>query len=148
MSSTLLLEDEGTPFDELQAAQIRRYREVWAESGHEREPRVSVSRSVIPILDNRDRALFGDGSNERDQVGMLEGVRSRFGKSYTGDPEYLAAELAKDQAVQEADTVLLTVPNQLGVDYNLRLLQIIAEQVAPAIGWQPNLDTFVEDVEN
>lgn len=138
MSSTLLLEDEGTSFDELQAEQIRRFREVWADTGHDREPRVSVSRSVIPIVDKRDLALFGDGTSERDQVGMLEGVRSRFGKSYTGDPEYLATELAKDQAVKEADTVLLTVPNQLGVDYNLRLLQIIAEQVAPAIGWEPN----------
>ncbi|MGB3414413.1 MAG: LLM class flavin-dependent oxidoreductase [Microbacteriaceae bacterium] len=139
MSSTLLLEDEGTPFDELQAEQIALFRASWSEAGHERIPRVSVSRSVIPIVDETDRALFGDGAEERDQVGILEGVRSRFGKSYTGRPDALAKQLANDQAVQAADTVLLTVPNQLGVDYNARMLRIIAEEIAPALGWEPNL---------
>jgi alkanesulfonate monooxygenase SsuD/methylene tetrahydromethanopterin reductase-like flavin-dependent oxidoreductase (luciferase family) len=50
MSSTLLLEDTQVPFDELQAEQIALFREAWAKAGHAREPRVSVSRSVIPII--------------------------------------------------------------------------------------------------
>ena len=49
----------------------------------------------------------------------------------------IAAELAADAAVQAADTILLTVPNQLGVEYNARLLETIAEHVAPAFGWVP-----------
>jgi alkanesulfonate monooxygenase SsuD/methylene tetrahydromethanopterin reductase-like flavin-dependent oxidoreductase (luciferase family) len=136
MSSTLLLEDTGVPFDQLQAEQIALFRDAWAKAGHEREPRVSVSRSVIPITSDLDRRLFGRDANE-DQVGWLDGSLSRFGRSYTGEPDRIADELAGDAAVQLADTVLLTVPNQLGVDYNTRLLETIAREIAPAIGWAP-----------
>ncbi|MGX6447826.1 LLM class flavin-dependent oxidoreductase [Patulibacter sp. S7RM1-6] len=136
MSSTLLLEETGVPFDELQASQIHAFREAWDAAGWEREPRVSVSRSVIPILDDLDRRLFGrDGAS--DQIGHLDGALSRFGRSYTGEPDVIAAELARDRAVREADTILLTVPNQLGVEHNARMLEAIVRHVAPAIGWAP-----------
>ncbi|GAA4978420.1 LLM class flavin-dependent oxidoreductase [Kineococcus glutinatus] len=139
MSSTLLTEDTGVPFDELQAEQIAVFREAWAQAGWEREPRVSVSRSVLPITTDVDRALFG-GRAERDsadQVGHLDGTMARFGRGYVGEPDVIAAELARDAAVREADTLLLTVPNQLGVDHNAHLLQAIAHHVAPALGWSP-----------
>jgi alkanesulfonate monooxygenase SsuD/methylene tetrahydromethanopterin reductase-like flavin-dependent oxidoreductase (luciferase family) len=136
MSSTLLSEDTGVPFDELQAEQIARFRAAWAEAGWEREPRVSVSRSVLPVVTDLDRQYFGERGDD-DQVGILEGVRARFGKSYVGEADRLADELAKDAAVQAADTVLITVPNMLGVDYNARLLENIVRYVAPAIGWIP-----------
>ena len=139
MSSTLLTEDTGVPFDELQAEQIALYREAWAAAGHAREPRVSVSRSVIPITTDEDVRYFGVRAQQdsRDQVGLLDGVQSRFGKSYVGEPDVIAAQLAGDAAVRAADTVLLTVPNQLGVDYNARLLRTVADHVAPAFGWAP-----------
>jgi alkanesulfonate monooxygenase SsuD/methylene tetrahydromethanopterin reductase-like flavin-dependent oxidoreductase (luciferase family) len=136
MSSTLLLEDTQVPFDELQAEQIGIFRDAWRDAGHEHEPRVSVSRSVIPITTDLDRQLFGRDGNE-DQVGWLDGAISRFGRTYSGEPDRIAEELAQDAAVAAADTILLTVPNQLGVDYNARLLGTIAEHVAPAIGWSP-----------
>ena len=135
-SSTLLSEDTGVPFDQLQAEQIRLYREAWAQQGWAREPRVSVSRSVLPITEDVDRMYFGDQEHE-DQIGLLEGVRSRFGRTYAGEPDRIAAELAADEAVRAADTVLFTVPNQLGVDYNARILATIARDIAPAIGWAP-----------
>jgi alkanesulfonate monooxygenase SsuD/methylene tetrahydromethanopterin reductase-like flavin-dependent oxidoreductase (luciferase family) len=135
-SSTLLTEDTGVPFDQLQAEQIRLYRQAWAEQGWDREPRVSVSRSVLPITEDIDRLYFGD-RGEDDQVGLLEGVRSRFGRTYAGEPEKIADELAADEAVRAADTVLFTVPNQLGVEYNARMLDTIARHIAPAIGWRP-----------
>jgi alkanesulfonate monooxygenase SsuD/methylene tetrahydromethanopterin reductase-like flavin-dependent oxidoreductase (luciferase family) len=140
MSSTLLLEDTQVPFDELQAEQISLFREAWATAGHEREPRVSVSRSVMPITSDLDRRLFGDDANE-DQVAWLDGAISRFGRSYTGEPDRIADELANDAAVQAADTILLTVPSQLGVDYNAAMLDTIAREIAPAIGWSPSLPT-------
>jgi alkanesulfonate monooxygenase SsuD/methylene tetrahydromethanopterin reductase-like flavin-dependent oxidoreductase (luciferase family) len=136
MSSTLLVEDTGVPFDELQAEQIERFRTAWAAAGWEREPRVSVSRSVLPIVSDLDRQYFG-GDPGQDQVGILEGVRARFGKSYVGEPDRLAEELAKDAAVRAADTLLLTVPNMLGVEYNAHLLETVVREVAPAIGWLP-----------
>ena len=137
MSSTLLTEDTGVPFDELQAEQIRRYREAWTAAGWERTPRISVSRSVIPIVSDLDRQFFGGERGSEDQVGVLEGVRARFGKTYAGEPDRIAEELAKDAAVREADTLLVTVPNMLGVDYKAALLAHIARHVAPAIGWRP-----------
>ena len=137
MSSTLLSEDTGVPFDVLQAEQIAMFRAAWAEAGWDREPRVSVSRSVMPIVTDLDRRLFGNGRESSDQLGYLEGVVARFGRSYVGEPDVIATELARDAAVREADTLLLTVPNQLGVEYNAHLLQTIAEHVAPAIGWAP-----------
>jgi alkanesulfonate monooxygenase SsuD/methylene tetrahydromethanopterin reductase-like flavin-dependent oxidoreductase (luciferase family) len=134
MSSTLLLEDTRVPFDQLQAEQIALFREAWAKAGHAREPRVSVSRSVIPIASDLDRRLFGGDANE-DQVGWLDGALSRFGRIYTGEPDQIAHELAHDAAVQAADTILLTVPSQLGVEYNARMLETIATEIAPAVGW-------------
>lgn len=136
MSSTLLTEDTGVPFDQLQAEQIELYRAAWAHAGWPREPRISVSRSVLPIVTDRDRAYFGGRtSDSKDQVGHLDGGLARFGRSYVGEPDVIAEQLAKDAAVRDADTLLLTIPNQLGVDYNTRLLETIALHVAPAIGW-------------
>jgi alkanesulfonate monooxygenase SsuD/methylene tetrahydromethanopterin reductase-like flavin-dependent oxidoreductase (luciferase family) len=135
MSSTLLLEDTQVPFDELQAEQIQLFHDAWAKAGHEREPRVSVSRSVMPITSDLDRRLFGNDANE-DQVGWLDGAISRFGRSYSGEPDKIAEELARDAAVRAADTVLLTVPSQLGVEYNAAMLETIARDIAPAIGWE------------
>ena len=140
MSSTLLTEDTGVPFGDLQAEQIQQFRDAWKEAGWEREPRVSVSRSILPITTDEDRAYFGGrGSDEQqDQVGYLDAdTIARFGKSYIGEPDQIVADLLEDAAVREADTIMLTVPNQLGVEYNTHLLQTVAEHIAPAIGWEP-----------
>jgi alkanesulfonate monooxygenase SsuD/methylene tetrahydromethanopterin reductase-like flavin-dependent oxidoreductase (luciferase family) len=136
MSSTLLTEDTGVPFDQLQAEQIARYRAVWAEAGWERQPRVSVSRSILPIIDDETRHYFGARAqaDAKDQVGMLDGALSRFGRSYIGEPDVIAAELGQDAAVAAADTVLVTVPNQLGVDFNARVLGSIVRDILPALG--------------
>lgn len=136
MSSTLLTEDTGVPFDELQAEQIQIFRDAWTSAGHEGEPRVSVSRSIIPITTDLDRRYFGTERASEDQVGYLDGGLARFGKSYVGEPDRIAEELARDVAVQAADTVLVTVPNQLGVDYNTHLLSDIVQHVAPGAGWR------------
>ena len=136
MSSTLLTEDTGVPFHQLQAEQIQRFRDAWRAAGHGGEPRVSVSRSIFPIVSDLDRAYFGHESGSQDQVGQLEGGRARFGKSYAGEPEQLVKELREDEAVAAADTLLLTIPNQLGVDYNAHLLDSIIRYVAPELGWR------------
>ncbi len=139
MSSTLLTEDTGVPFHELQAEQIHMFRDAWAGAGHDFTPRVSVSRSVLPIVDDEDHQYFGLSAlrENRDQVGVLDGAMSRSGKSYIGEPDQLAEDLAADTAVASADTLMLTVPNLLGVDYNAKLLGNVAKHVAPAIGWEP-----------
>ena len=89
----------------------------------------------MPITSDLDRRLSGRDENE-DQVGWLDGAISRFGRSYSGDPDRIAEELATDAAVQAADTVLLTVPSQLGVEYNAQMLGTIAREIAPAFGWK------------
>jgi alkanesulfonate monooxygenase SsuD/methylene tetrahydromethanopterin reductase-like flavin-dependent oxidoreductase (luciferase family) len=137
MSSTLLTEDAGVPFHELQAEQIRLFREAWAAAGHEREPRVSVSRSIFALVDDRDRAYFGQGNQGSDQVGYLDAqTKAIFGRSYAAEPDVLVKELAGDTAIQAADTLLLTVPNQLGVEYNAHAIESILKYVAPDLGWR------------
>ena len=118
--------------------------QAWAEAGWEREPRVSVSRSVLPIVTDLDRRYFGGraGLRSEDQVGYLEGVHGALRQSYIGEPDVIAQELSDDVAVREADTLLLTVPNQLGVEYNAQLLETIARHIAPAIGWEPQPPMF------
>ncbi len=136
MSSTLLTEDTGVPFHQLQAEQIQRFRNAWEAAGHQREPRVSVSRSIFPLVSDLDRAYFGGQGGSQDQVGQLDGGLARFGKTYAGEPERLVRELAEDEAVAAADTLLLTIPNQLGVDYNVHLLNTVLRDLAPALGWR------------
>ncbi|MBB4105064.1 LLM class flavin-dependent oxidoreductase [Allorhizobium borbori] len=136
-SSTLKDDETGEAFHVQQAKQIRTYREAWKEAGHAREPRVSVSRSIFAITDDRDRAYFGSGSKEQDSIGHIDAnTRSIFGRSYAAEPDRLIEELKNDEAVAEADTLLLTVPNQLGVDYNAHVIESILTHVAPALGWR------------
>ncbi|QVQ51542.1 LLM class flavin-dependent oxidoreductase [Spiractinospora alimapuensis] len=136
MSSTLLTEDTGVPFHQLQAEQIHLYREAWREAGHTREPRVSVSRSIFPLVSDLDRQLFGRETRSTDQVGHLEEGLARFGKTYAAEPDKLVEDLAQDEAIAAADTLLLTVPNQLGVDYNAHVLDSLLRHVAPELGWR------------
>src|SRR6187431_393344 len=137
MSSTLLTEDAGVPFHVLQAEQIRLFREAWAAAGHAREPRVSVSRSIFALVDDRDRAYFGRANQATDQVGYLDAqTKAIFGRSYAAEPDVLVKELAGDTAIQAADTLLLTVPNQLGVEYNAHAIESILRYVAPELGWR------------
>lgn len=136
MSSTLLTEDTGVPFHQLQAEQIERFRDAWTEAGNDRTPRVSVSRSIFPVVSDMDRAYFGQEAGSRDQVGHIDGGVARFGKTYAGEPDRLVEELAADEAVAAADTLLLTVPNQLGVDYNAHVLESVLTHLAPALGWR------------
>ncbi|PZA12673.1 LLM class flavin-dependent oxidoreductase [Rhodopseudomonas palustris] len=136
-SSTLKNDETGEPFHVQQAAQIRAYRDAWKEAGHTRAPRVSVSRSIFPLVDDRDRAYFGRESGQQDQIGYLdEQTRAIFGRSYAAEPDALIAQLKADEAIAEADTLLLTIPNQLGVDYNAHVIEAILTHVAPALGWR------------
>ena len=136
-SSTLKIDESGKPFHVQQAEQIRAYRDAWKAAGHAREPRVSVSRSIFAITDDRDRMYFGRDGDDGDQVGMLtETERAIFGRSYAAEPDALIEQLKSDEGIAEADTLLLTVPNQLGVDYNAHVIEAILKHVAPGMGWR------------
>ena len=136
-SSTLKFDETGEPFHIQQAKQIRAYRAAWKAAGHRREPRVSVSRSIFALVNDQDRAYFGGSGESSDSLGYIEeNTRAIFGRSYAAEPDKLIAELAQDEAIAEADTLLLTVPNQLGVDYNVHVLETILTHVAPALGWR------------
>jgi alkanesulfonate monooxygenase SsuD/methylene tetrahydromethanopterin reductase-like flavin-dependent oxidoreductase (luciferase family) len=136
-SSTLKFDETGEPFHIQQAAQIRAFRAAWKEAGHARTPRVSVSRSIFALISDRDRAYFGRGDQDQDQFGLIHGsTRAIFGRTYAAEPEVLIEQLRGDEAIAEADTLLLTVPNQLGVAYNVHVLESILGAVAPALSWR------------
>ncbi|HET6290892.1 MAG TPA: LLM class flavin-dependent oxidoreductase [Amycolatopsis sp.] len=136
-SSTLKDDETGEPLHVQQRKQIEAYREAWKEAGHAREPRVSVSRSVFALTNDLDRAYFGRDRSSRDQVGMIdETTRAIFGRSYAAEPDELVRALKEDEAIEAADTLLLTIPNQLGVEYNAHVLESILTHVAPELGWR------------
>ena len=136
-TSTLKFDETGEPLHIQQAAQIRAFRTAWKEAGNTRTPRISVSRSIFPLLDDRDRAYFGRSGQEEDKIGFLdESTRAIFGRGYAAEPETLIEQLRKDDAIAEADTLLLTIPNQLGVAYNAHVMEAILTTVAPALGWR------------
>jgi alkanesulfonate monooxygenase SsuD/methylene tetrahydromethanopterin reductase-like flavin-dependent oxidoreductase (luciferase family) len=136
-SSTLKDDESGLPFHVQQADQIRTYREAWKTAGHKREPRVSVSRSIFALVDDRDCAYFARANQDEDKIGFIdENTRAIFGRSYAAEPDVLVEQLAKDEAISAADTLLLTVPNQLGVDYNAHVIEAILTHVAPSLGWR------------
>ena len=136
-SSTLKFDESGEPFHVQQAAQIRAFRAAWKEAGHARTPRVSVSRSIFAVIDDRDFAYFGRRSEDEDQFGYIDGPsRAIFGRTYAAEPGVLVEQLREDEAIAEADTLLLTIPNQLGVAYNAHVMEAILTTVAPALGWR------------
>jgi alkanesulfonate monooxygenase SsuD/methylene tetrahydromethanopterin reductase-like flavin-dependent oxidoreductase (luciferase family) len=136
-SSTLKFDEGGEPLHVQQRKQIEAYREAWKEAGHQREPRVSVSRSIFALVDDRDRMYFGRERRDRDTIGNIDAnTRAIFGRSYAAEPDVLVKELAADEAIAAADTLLLTVPNQLGVAYNAHAIESILKYVAPDLGWR------------
>ena len=136
-SSTLKFDETGQPFHIQQATQIRAFRTAWKEAGHARTPRISVSRSIFALIDDRDRTYFGRGGDEEDKIGFLdENTRAIFGRSYAAEPDVLIEQLRKDEAIAEADTLWLTIPNQLGVAYNVHVMEAILTTVAPALRWR------------
>ena len=137
MTSTLKFDESGQPLHIQQTQQIEAFRAAWTKAGHAGAPRVSVSRSIFALVDDRDRAYFGSAQQETDQVGYIdETTRAVFGRTYAAEPDRLVKQLAVDTAVAAADTLLLTVPNQLGVDYNAHVIESILRYVAPELGWR------------
>ena len=137
MSSTLKVDESGEPLHVQQRRQIEAFRDEWALHDHGVAPRVSVSRSIVAITSDTDRRYFLDSSERGDQFGQIEpGLRAVFGRSYIAEPDRLVEQLGQDEAIRAADTVLFTVPTQLGVDYNAHLLASILTHVAPELGWR------------
>jgi len=136
-SSTLKTDESGEPLHVQQRKQIDAYRAAWKEAGHRREPRISVSRSIFALVSDRDRAYFGRDGQDQDQIGNIDAnTRAIFGRSYAAEPGELVRQLAADEAITAADTLLLTVPNQLGVEYNAHVIDSILKLVAPELGWR------------
>jgi alkanesulfonate monooxygenase SsuD/methylene tetrahydromethanopterin reductase-like flavin-dependent oxidoreductase (luciferase family) len=136
-SSTLKDDESGEPLHIQQRKQIEAFRDAWKKAGHSRTPRVSVSRSIFPLVDDLDFAYFGQEKHDRDQIGFIDAnTRAVFGRSYVNEPDVLVKELAADEAIAAADTLLLTVPNTLGVDYNAHVIESVLKYVAPELGWR------------
>ncbi len=135
-SSTLKVDESGKPLHVQQAEQLRVFKNAWKEAGNAGEPRTSVSRSIFALVNDQDRAYFGRSGEQQDQFGHIHNFRAVFGRSYAAEPDQLIEQLRGDEAIAEADTLLLTIPNQLGVDYNVHLIESILKDVAPGLGWR------------
>lgn len=88
-------------------------------------------------MNDLDRSYFGQDEEQTDQIGFLDSTtRAVFGRGYAAEPDVLIEQLRKDDAIAEADTILLTIPNQLGVAYNAHIMEATLTAVAPALGWR------------
>ncbi|MDO5634760.1 MAG: LLM class flavin-dependent oxidoreductase [Micrococcus sp.] len=143
VSSTLLLQDDGRPFHVQQADQLRRYREAYTAAGNDDgtsslgatgPAQTAVTRSVYVIQDAEDEAYFGHERVSRESSGVLDGARAVSGPTYAGSAEEVAEKLAADEAVQEADWVLIANPNQLRTEFNAKLFRGWAEAWR-LLGW-------------
>ncbi len=141
--STLNTEDTGAPFAVAQAGQITAYRERFAElqgTGEhvDRTPKVAVGRIVVPLLDDHDRAvheefLTGYAAGMDDEGRPLSGPPFRFSKVVAGSVEQITETLLADPAVAATDELVITLPANGDAAAHERILQIVAEQVAPAL---------------
>ena len=138
MSSTLLTEDTGRA---VPPAPGRADPAVPRGLGGRRAParaaRLGQPQHLRRWSTIRTGRYFGRGSQES-RPGRLHRRQTRaiFGRSYAAEPDELVRELAEDEAIAAADTLLLTVPNQLGVDYNAHVIESILKYVAPELGWR------------
>ncbi|WP_066514355.1 LLM class flavin-dependent oxidoreductase [Curtobacterium ammoniigenes] len=147
--STLNTEDTGAPFADAQAAQIAAYREHWrpgtatAAPGEHQGPVVAVGRIVVPLLNDRDRAtheefLTSYAAGMDDEGRPLSGTPPfRFQKVLSGAPDAIAEALAADPAVSAADALVITLPANGDAASHRRILTVVAEQIAPQLGWVP-----------
>jgi alkanesulfonate monooxygenase SsuD/methylene tetrahydromethanopterin reductase-like flavin-dependent oxidoreductase (luciferase family) len=136
-SSTLKDHESNKPFHAQQADQIRGYRDAFKAAGHTRTPRISVSRSIFALVTDEDRLYFGNRSEGDDHIGWIDAnTRAIFGRTYAAEPDELVQQLKEDEAIAEADTLLLTIPNQLGVEYCAHCIEAILKYVAPELGWR------------
>jgi alkanesulfonate monooxygenase SsuD/methylene tetrahydromethanopterin reductase-like flavin-dependent oxidoreductase (luciferase family) len=140
--STLNTEDTGAPFPEAQAAQIAAYRQRFAEL-HGRPSRVAVGRIVVPLLDDTDRAIHDEfltsyAAGMDDEGRPLSGTPPfRFQKVLSGSVSAIVDGLAADPAVEAADQLVITLPANGDAASHRRILTIIADQIAPELGWKP-----------
>ena len=137
-SSTLKIDESGKPFHVQQAEQIRLYRAAWKEAGHTRDAaRVGQPQHLRAGRRPRPRLFRPRRRGARTRsASSATTQRAIFGRSYAAEPDVLIEQLKEDEAIAEADTLLLTVPNQLGVDYNAHVIEAILKHVAPGLGWR------------
>ena len=131
-SSTLKYDETGQPFHVQQAEQIRTFRAAWKEAGHSANRACRSAEASSPWWTTGTMPISG-GRRDAYQIGFLATTRAPFLAAATPPTGRLVEELAKDEAIAEADTLLLTVPNQLGVDYNAHVIEAILKHVAPAL---------------
>ncbi|NKX51108.1 LLM class flavin-dependent oxidoreductase, partial [Arthrobacter deserti] len=140
--STLNTEETGEAFEVRQAEQIRAYKQVLAELQPARRPRVSVSRIILPYLDEADGAELQDWlsfyAGRMDEHGRpRSGAAMRYSPAYHGDPQAILDALLADEALKEATHLTVTLPSLGSPELHRRTLQLVAEHIAPQLGWTP-----------
>ncbi len=138
-SSTLVYDETGEPLHIQQAGQIRKYREALKAAGrHAHAARIGQPQHLRAHGRSRPRLFRGRQRERRNTIGFLgDNRRAVFGRSYAAEPDILVEQLKKDEAIAEADTLLLSrYLNQLGVDYNAHVIEAILKHVAPPLGWR------------
>ncbi|MFE4963241.1 LLM class flavin-dependent oxidoreductase [Streptomyces sp. NPDC056660] len=138
-----------TATDEVQRPWADAFLAAWdAASQRPRRPRIGLSRFVFPAKDRRTAlAQIGDDVRRAahrmaksgafpEDLGVDEALR-RF-HSFYGHPDDIIAALGQEKVLPVA-TDLITQFNPAVPDHDaaIRALELIATEVAPALGWRP-----------
>jgi alkanesulfonate monooxygenase SsuD/methylene tetrahydromethanopterin reductase-like flavin-dependent oxidoreductase (luciferase family) len=133
------------PTDEVQRPWADAYLSAWERP---RRPRIGLSRFVFPAQDRRTalrhigddvhRAALRMAEHGAFPKGLDAGEALRRFHSFHGHPEEIVAALRKERVLPVA-TDLITQFNPAVPDHDaaIRALELIATEVAPALGWQP-----------
>jgi alkanesulfonate monooxygenase SsuD/methylene tetrahydromethanopterin reductase-like flavin-dependent oxidoreductase (luciferase family) len=149
--SNLLLNRATYGYDEPTDVVQRPWADTYLSSiTTERAPRVGLSRLIFPAA-SREESLrhIGDGILDSlvamkkrsgfDNLGddSLENALFRFHAFY-GHPDEVIDQLSREQALPVATDLLAQFnPGKPTLDASIRALELLATEVAPALGWVP-----------
>lgn len=144
LARSIIGPNSDQPTDEQQLAPVQAYLESWQHPG--KQPRIGMSRGIYPAPDKksalahlRDDVLrVAAAQKERFPPGeTLESYCRRLHIFY-GHPEEVAAGLAADRIFPYAtDLILQFSPVIPPLDEAIRILEQVATEIAPALGWRP-----------
>lgn len=134
------------PTDQVQLPWAKAYLESW--NGRPTKPRIGLSRIVYPAADKRTAQAQLEAGILRSSARMVKTGKFPAGLSteeyfkrfhaFYGHPEEVATELAADEVLPHiTDLIVQFNPGVPTLDQAVKAFELIATQVAPALGWQP-----------
>lgn len=118
-----------------QKEHIKHYLAAWQKAGHTRKPRIAVIRELVPLDSEKEKQQFDQVTEKLHTLWPNhKKARNVFEEGYKGSSDEIVELMKNDEAAMLADTIMVPVANEIGMDFNLRLLEKVVKQIAPQLG--------------